>query len=94
MNLNALNQVAAREGKAPWSLSFSFGRALQASVLHCWQGKEEDKEAAQRVAEGLARVNSLACQGKYDPATTPHPSLLTVNSLHETFRGWSGQQAP
>lgn len=33
INLNEVNRVAGLEGGAPWSLSFSFGRALQASVL-------------------------------------------------------------
>ncbi len=30
-NLNAMNVMA---GNAPWELSFSYGRALQQSVLH------------------------------------------------------------
>ena len=31
----------------PWSLSFSFGRALQASCLKAWLGKDENIKAAQ-----------------------------------------------
>jgi len=30
INLNALNQLASNGRAAPWALSFSFGRALQA----------------------------------------------------------------
>ena len=33
VNLNEVNRAAARSGGAPWRLSFSFGRALQA---RCW----------------------------------------------------------
>lgn len=29
MNLNAINRLAQQQGRAPWSLSFSFGRSLQ-----------------------------------------------------------------
>jgi fructose-bisphosphate aldolase class I len=29
VNLNAINRLAQAEGRAPWSLSFSFGRSLQ-----------------------------------------------------------------
>ena len=28
-NLNRINQLAQQQGRAPWSLSFSFGRSLQ-----------------------------------------------------------------
>lgn len=51
-NLNAINQV---EGKKPWALSFSYGRALQASVLKAWQGKKDNVEDAQK--EFLARAS-------------------------------------
>merc|ERR1712176_1291314 len=43
-NLNAINCLPGR----PWSCTFSFGRALQASVLKAWQGKAENVEAAQK----------------------------------------------
>ena len=33
VNLNEINCAAAQSGGAPWRLSFSFGRALQA---RCW----------------------------------------------------------
>ncbi len=29
INLNRINQLAREQGRAPWSLSFSFGRSLQ-----------------------------------------------------------------
>lgn len=44
MNLNAINTV---DIKRPWVLTFSYGRALQASVLRAWGGKPENVAAAQ-----------------------------------------------
>jgi len=63
INLNAINQYP---GKKPWKLSFSYGRALQASVLKAWQGKDESLKAAQQVYFTRARANGLATLGKYE----------------------------
>merc|ERR1719346_442464 len=41
--LNAINQYSV--GHKPWKLSFSFGRALQASALKAWSGKEDQAKA-------------------------------------------------
>ena len=38
VNLNAMN---AMYKDVPWRLSFSYGRALQASALKAWAGKPE-----------------------------------------------------
>ena len=38
INLSAINVVGKDLG-APWTLTFSYGRALQASVLKAWGGK-------------------------------------------------------
>lgn len=35
VNLNAINRLAQQQGRAPWSLSFSFGRSLQVGGLWC-----------------------------------------------------------
>ena len=59
-HLNEMNKI---EGGV-WSLSFSFGRALQASVLKAWQGKPESKEAAQAVFLSRAQKNGAANLGK------------------------------
>jgi fructose-bisphosphate aldolase class I len=60
-NLNALNQL----GNAPWKLSFSFGRALQASAMKTWKGERKNFSAAQEALLHRARCNSVACHGKY-----------------------------
>lgn len=62
-NLNAIN---AFPGKKPWALTFSYGRALQASVLKSWQGKDENVKGAQKEFMIRAKANGLASVGKYE----------------------------
>lgn len=64
----ALDAINKFEGKKPWHLSFSYGRALQQSVLQAWQGKEENIAAAQEALLFRAKVNSDACRGVYNAA--------------------------
>jgi fructose-bisphosphate aldolase class I len=54
-----------RAGSVPWTLSFSFGRALQASVIKTWKGVRENVDVAQQVLHHRAYCNSSAIQGKY-----------------------------
>ena len=63
-NLNAINQL---RGSAPWQLSISYGRALQQHALHAWQGRAENRDAAQQALLKRARLNSLARSGEYSP---------------------------
>lgn len=60
-NLNAINLAP---GPKPWPLSFSFGRALQASALKKWGGHADGVEAAQGTFLARARANSLASLGR------------------------------
>ncbi|NXY85807.1 ALDOB aldolase, partial [Alcedo cyanopectus] len=62
INLNAMNQSPLPK---PWKLTFSYGRALQASALAAWVGKSENKKAAQEAFRKRAQINSLACRGQY-----------------------------
>jgi fructose-bisphosphate aldolase class I len=59
-NLNAINQIGG-----PWALSFSYGRALQASALEAWAGDSANAEAAQAAFVHRARMNSLAVAGEW-----------------------------
>lgn len=63
LNLSAIN---AFKGRKPWALTFSYGRALQASVLKAWQGKDENVKAAQQELLNRAKANGLAALGKYE----------------------------
>lgn len=62
-HLNALNKL----GHAPWELSFSFGRALQAPALTAWAGQPANVAAAQHALLHRARCNSAARYGRYAP---------------------------
>lgn len=62
LNLNAMNKLG---GKKPWSLSFSFGRALQQSTLKAWAGKEENLGRAREAFLSRCKANSEATVGKY-----------------------------
>jgi fructose-bisphosphate aldolase class I len=59
-NLQNLQKVCPN---APWRLTFSYGRALQESVLQTWQGKPENVQEAQELLKELARVNGEAQLG-------------------------------
>jgi fructose-bisphosphate aldolase class I len=61
--LDALN----KRGRQPWEMSFSFGRALQAPVLHAWLGDEANRGAAQHALLHRAELNSAARRGSYRP---------------------------
>lgn len=63
LNLNAINAIPME--RKPWVLTFSFGRALQASTLKTWGGKEENVKAAQAVLFERAKANGMAQLGKY-----------------------------
>jgi fructose-bisphosphate aldolase class I len=59
-NLNAINRIGG-----PWPLSFSYGRALQASALSAWGGDPSNAEAAQAAFVHRARMNALAVAGEW-----------------------------
>ncbi|XP_030245462.1 fructose-bisphosphate aldolase isoform X4 [Drosophila mojavensis] len=68
VNLSAINNAPAPR---PWKLTFSYGRALQASVLRAWGGKKENIAAGQQELINRAKANALACQGKYVAGSIP-----------------------
>ena len=59
-----LNAICAAGG-APWTLTFSFGRALQDTALKIWKGSPANVVAAQAALLHRAKCNGLAVQGKY-----------------------------
>jgi fructose-bisphosphate aldolase class I len=60
-HLDAMNKI----GDLPWSLTFSYGRALQAAPQKAWSGKTENVAAAQRAFSHRARMNGLASLGEW-----------------------------
>ncbi|CAL8462920.1 g2454 [Coccomyxa elongata] len=87
--LNAINNLALQQRKDTWALSFSFGRALQASVLQLWTVERTGhvpQGSAKGMAEALARANAAAAKGQFQG---PHPSITSLaGTLRENFRGW------
>ncbi|XP_064819739.1 fructose-bisphosphate aldolase C-like [Oncorhynchus masou masou] len=67
INLNAINTCPL--GK-PWALTFSYGRALQASALNAWRGERDNEKAAAEEFLKRAEVNGLAAQGSMSQQET------------------------
>ncbi|KAJ3326516.1 hypothetical protein HDU76_012861 [Blyttiomyces sp. JEL0837] len=61
LHLNEMNKIPGR----PWAVTFSYGRALQATVIKTWAGKKENVAAAQKALLVRAKANSEATLGKY-----------------------------
>jgi fructose-bisphosphate aldolase, class I len=62
-HLSAINAA----GDAPWELTFSYGRALQATPLKAWAGREANVREAQAAFEHRVRCNAEARHGRYSP---------------------------
>jgi fructose-bisphosphate aldolase class I len=61
-HLSAINRLDARK---PWTLSFSYGRALQDEAMDAWHGKRENVAAGQRAFHHRAMCDSAAALGRY-----------------------------
>ena len=61
-HLNAMNRLP---GPKPWTLSFSYGRALQDAALEGWHGRDENLKAGQHAFYHRARCNGAATRGEY-----------------------------
>jgi fructose-bisphosphate aldolase, class I len=64
--LNEMNRPGGSGEAAPWQLSFSYGRALQAPSLNAWKGDDANIQAAQAALAHRARMNGLARGGGYE----------------------------
>jgi len=64
--LNTMNSI---DRKGPWSLTFSYGRALQQSCLQAWKGN--DTAAGQKALLARAQANSEASTGAYVAGSQP-----------------------
>lgn len=61
INLNAMRKM----GSLPWSLTFSYARAIQNPVLKSWAKNPSDIVGARKLLLKAAENNSLASVGKY-----------------------------
>jgi len=62
LNLNAMNKM---HKSLPWSVSFSYGKALQKTCIVTWMGKEANNSAAQTALLNRCKANSEAGKGAY-----------------------------
>jgi fructose-bisphosphate aldolase class I len=53
------------QGRMPWALAFSFGRAIQQPALEIWRGNSANVVAAQQALLDRARCNRAARRGEY-----------------------------
>ena len=51
--------------RLPWSLAFSFARAIQQPALEIWLGQDANVKAAQQALLHRARCNQAARRGEY-----------------------------
>jgi fructose-bisphosphate aldolase class I len=70
-HLDAINRL---DGPKPWSISFSYGRALQDVALEAWHGKKENLKAAQQAFLHRAKCNSEAARGHYTDKLESEPA--------------------
>jgi fructose-bisphosphate aldolase class I len=61
LHLSLMNKA----GPLPWSLTFSYGRALQDDALKTWAGQVANFAAGQKQMAKRAKLNGLATTGSY-----------------------------
>jgi len=61
LHLSLINKL----GPLPWSLTFSYGRALQDTALKAWGGAAANFGSAQQEFARRAKLNGLATTGRY-----------------------------
>jgi len=61
LHLSLMNKLAP----LPWSLTFSYGRALQDTALKAWGGVASNFAAGQKELAKRAKLNGLATTGRY-----------------------------
>ena len=63
LHLSLMNRL----GPLPWSLTFSYGRALQDTALKAWGGSAANFAAGQKEFARRAQLNGAATTGRYAP---------------------------
>lgn len=63
-NLLEINRAKRELGTIPFTLSFSFGRALQNGAVRAWKGKDENTGITQQNLMDMAQANSKAVEAQ------------------------------
>jgi fructose-bisphosphate aldolase class I len=74
-HLNEINLIGKKH-RAPWTLTFSYGRALQHAALTTWLGQDANKAAAQAALTHRLHMNSLASLGQYSSDSEKEKELV------------------
>jgi fructose-bisphosphate aldolase class I len=80
-HLNAINRFG---GTKPWTLTFSFGRALQDEALKAWLGRSENIAAGQRAFYHRAQCNRAAALGRYRPEMEGDVTIAQPSEMQPT----------
>jgi len=73
-----LNEMVKR-GPHPWTISFSYARALQGVPMEIWGGERENIEDAQKAFHYRTRLTAAARMGKYSDDMEADPGeIVTV----------------
>jgi fructose-bisphosphate aldolase class I len=63
-----LNAMHVRwQSRLPWTLTYSYSRAIQQPALDLWKGVEGNVKPAQEALYFRAKLNGAASLGKYKP---------------------------
>ena len=65
-HLSEINRLAASR-RAPWPITFSYGRALHQAAMNAWRGEEANWAAGQAALSRRARCNAAAARGQHTP---------------------------
>ena len=66
--LSAMNASPTPNGSAPWTLTFSYARAIQQPALEIWGGRSANVQRAQAALLHRASCNRAAREGRYADA--------------------------
>jgi fructose-bisphosphate aldolase, class I len=64
-HLNLIN--SKYQSQCPWTVTFSYARAIQQPALDYWHGDDANIPTAQQLLYHRAKLNGAASQGKYTP---------------------------
>jgi fructose-bisphosphate aldolase class I len=76
-HLNEINLIGHAR-RAPWPLTFSYGRALQHAALTTWLGNEANLKAARAALTHRLHMNSLASLGRYTAESEKERELVAA----------------
>ncbi len=74
----------ALSGPKPWTISFSYGRALQDVALEAWHGQKENLKGGQQAFYHRAKCNSEAAMGRYTDELERETSRLRSEPSHRS----------